>query len=268
MLCNKAAKKTLLSVQDVRFKYSQAPIFDGLQLAVDDGEFLGVVGPSGCGKSTLLRLVAGLLRPTSGRILLADSEVDGPNSRVGMVFQADTLLPWRTALRNVQLGIESQLPAAEVAARGRELLSRVGLEGAKDKYPHQLSGGMRQRVNLARALAHDPTILLMDEPFAALDAQTRDAQQAHLLEVWQRDDDDKTVVFVTHQIDEALFLADRVVVLGSTPRGVVSELAVSFPRPRSLAIKTTAEFSSMVEVVRSAIQADLSTGHLDTREIL
>jgi NitT/TauT family transport system ATP-binding protein len=191
-----------------------------VSLDVAPGEFLVVVGPSGCGKSTLLDLLAGLARPDTGRILLDGAEVTGPALDRGIVFQQYALLPWRSALRNVEFGLEAQARAErlgrrERADRAREFLALVGLTGFEDRYPHELSGGMRQRVAIARALAFDPDVLLMDEPFAALDAQTRDTLQEELLRIWQRTG--KTVVFVTHGIDEAVYLGQRVAVMTSRP---------------------------------------------------
>jgi NitT/TauT family transport system ATP-binding protein len=193
---------------------------DGITLDVTPGEFLVVVGPSGCGKSTLLDLLAGLTRPTSGRILLDGTAVTGPALDRSIVFQQYALLPWRTAQRNVEFALEARrrldrLNRKARAERAREYLDLVGLTGFEDRYPHELSGGMRQRVAIARALASDPAVLLMDEPFAALDAQTRDGLQEELARIWQRTG--KTIVFITHGIDEAVYLGQRVAVMTSRP---------------------------------------------------
>ncbi|WP_432093385.1 ABC transporter ATP-binding protein [Streptomyces sp. bgisy100] len=195
---------------------------DGIDLEISAGEFVVVVGPSGCGKSTLLDLLGGLTRPTSGRILLDGEPVTGPGLDRGIVFQQYALLPWRTARGNVEFGLEATgVPRRERAERAREYLELVGLAGFEDRHPHELSGGMRQRVAIARSLAYDPDVLLMDEPFAALDAQTRELLQNELLRIWERTG--KTVVFITHGIEEAVYLGQRVAVMTSRP-GVVKEV--------------------------------------------
>ncbi|AYA20293.1 ABC transporter ATP-binding protein [Streptomyces alfalfae] len=189
---------------------------DGIDLEIADGEFFVLVGPSGCGKSTLLDLLGGLARPTTGRILVDGRPVTGPGLDRGIVFQQYALLPWRTAQGNVEFGLEATgVPRRQRPARAREFLALVGLRGFEDRHPHELSGGMRQRVAIARSLAYDPGVLLMDEPFAALDAQTRESLQDELLRIWQRTG--KTVVFITHGIDEAVHLGQRVAVMSSRP---------------------------------------------------
>ncbi|MEU9919944.1 ABC transporter ATP-binding protein [Streptomyces griseoluteus] len=189
---------------------------DRIDLEIADGEFVVLVGPSGCGKSTLLELLGGLAQPTGGRILLDGEPVTGPGLDRGIVFQQYALLPWRTAQGNVEFGLEATgVPRRGRAARAREFLDLVGLTGFEDRHPHELSGGMRQRVAIARSLAYDPDVLLMDEPFAALDAQTRESLQDELLRIWQRTG--KTVVFITHGIDEAVYLGQRVAVMTSRP---------------------------------------------------
>ncbi|MFF3322561.1 ABC transporter ATP-binding protein [Streptomyces sp. NPDC002889] len=195
---------------------------DGIDLDIAAGEFTVIVGPSGCGKSTLLDLLGGLSRPTSGEILLDGEPVTGPGLDRGIVFQQYALLPWRTAQGNVEFGLEATgVPRRERAGRAREYLALVGLTGFEERHPHELSGGMRQRVAIARSLAYDPDVLLMDEPFAALDAQTRESLQDELLRIWQRTG--KTIVFITHGIDEAVRLGQRVAVLTSRP-GRVKEV--------------------------------------------
>jgi NitT/TauT family transport system ATP-binding protein len=187
-----------------------------INLEVADGEFLVLVGPSGCGKSTLLDLLAGLTEPSAGEILVDGKGVSGPGLDRGIVFQQYALLPWRTALENIEFGLEaSKLRRRERASRAREYLDLVGLSGFEDRYPHELSGGMKQRVAIARSLAYDPEVLLMDEPFAALDALTRDSLQSQLLRIWERTG--KTVVFITHSIDEAVYLGQRVAVMSARP---------------------------------------------------
>ncbi|MFB7368347.1 ABC transporter ATP-binding protein [Streptomyces sp. NPDC056222] len=195
---------------------------DGIDLEISAGEFVVLVGPSGCGKSTLLDLLGGLARPTGGQILLDGEPVTGPGLNRGIVFQQYALLPWRTAQGNVEFGLEATgVPRRERAARAREFLDLVGLTGFESRHPHELSGGMRQRVAIARSLAYDPDVLLMDEPFAALDAQTRESLQDELLRIWQRTG--KTVVFITHSIDEAVYLGQRVAVMTSRP-GRIKEI--------------------------------------------
>ncbi|GHB70946.1 ABC transporter ATP-binding protein [Streptomyces cirratus] len=200
---------------------------DGIDLEIEAGEFLVVVGPSGCGKSTLLDLLGGLTRPASGRILLDGEPVIGPGLDRGIVFQQYALLPWRTALGNIEFGLEARgIPRRERTDRAREFLDLVGLTGFEDRHPHELSGGMRQRVAIARSLAYDPDVLLMDEPFAALDAQTREALQDELRRIWQRTG--KTIVFITHGIEEAVYLGQRVAVMTSRPGRVKAVVPVSF----------------------------------------
>jgi len=204
-------------------------------------EFLCVVGPSGCGKSTLARILAGLDEKTAGEVLLGNSPVNGPGSDRGMVFQGYTLFPWLTVKKNVMFGPEtnghSRLEAERVALQWLQL---VGLEKFADAYPHQLSGGMKQRVAIVRALANQPRILLMDEPFGALDAQTRCKMQAHLLEIWRQID--ITIIFITHDLEEAVFLADRILVLSAHPGEVQELIEVPVPRPRNIAHIVSPEF--------------------------
>lgn len=247
----------MVVLDNVSFQYPQASheVCHEMNLTVPRGQFVCIVGPSGCGKSTLLRLFAGLLHPTSGDVRVDGQRISGPTDSIAVVFQSDTLLPWRSAVKNVQLGIEGRMDRADLRTRSIEMLRIVGLSGAESKYPHQLSGGMRQRVNLARALVVDPEVLLLDEPFAALDAQTREAQQENLLSVWSTQK--KTVIFVTHDIDEAVFLADRVVVVGPSPNGIISDSLLPLGRPRSLDVKATDAFRLEVQRIREVI---LSSG--------
>ena len=216
---------------------------DGIDLEVAPGEFVVLVGPSGCGKSTLLDLLAGLARPTGGRILLDGEPVTGPGLNRGIVFQQYALLPWRTAQGNVEFGLEATgVPRRERASRAREFLDLVGLTGFENRHPHELSGGMRQRVAIARSLAYDPDVLLMDEPFAALDAQTRESLQDELLRIWQRTG--KTVVFITHGIDEAVYLGQRVAVMTSRPGRIKQVVPVSLDsRTTTDDIRSSPEFA-------------------------
>ncbi|MGW0790154.1 ABC transporter ATP-binding protein [Streptomyces sp. NPDC002911] len=200
---------------------------DDIDLEIAAGEFIVLVGPSGCGKSTLLDLLGGLTQPTGGRILLDGQLVTGPGLDRGIVFQQYALLPWRTARGNVEFGLEATgVPRRQRGARAQEFLDLVGLSGFEERHPHELSGGMRQRVAIARSLAYDPDVLLMDEPFAALDAQTRESLQDELLRIWQRTG--KTVVFITHSIDEAVYLGQRVAVMTSRPGRIKQIVPVAF----------------------------------------
>jgi NitT/TauT family transport system ATP-binding protein len=220
---------------------------------VAPGEFLTLLGPSGCGKSTLLLMMAGLLSPSRGTVAVDDAPVDGPRPDVGIVFQSPTLLPWRTVLGNVLIPIEMlRRPRREWEGRARELLAMAKLAEFEGKLPHELSGGMKQRVAICRALIHDPKLLLMDEPFSALDAITRDEIGQELLRIWERYR--KTVVFVTHSIREAVFLSDRVLVMSTRPATIAFEAAVELPRPRTLDMQESAEFNRHVGELRRAIE--------------
>jgi NitT/TauT family transport system ATP-binding protein len=204
-------------------------------------ELVCVIGPSGCGKSTLIRIIAGLDAPTSGRMLVDGKESSGPSPERGMVFQGYTLFPWLTVKRNVMFGLEmAGHPASTAEAEARQWIDLVGLSKFAENYPHQLSGGMKQRVAIARALAPNPRVLLMDEPFGALDAQTRAQMQSHLLEIWRNVD--VTILFITHDLDEAIFLADRILVLKANPGEVQEVIEVPVPRPRSLDQVNSPEF--------------------------
>ncbi|GAB4506396.1 MAG: ABC transporter ATP-binding protein [Anaerolineales bacterium] len=216
------------------------------------GEFVCIVGPSGCGKTTLLHLFAGLLEPTSGVVRTNGTEIRGPVRDIGLVFQNGNLMPWRTVLRNVTLPLEIQgvpLREAEDAARG--VLELVGLRGFEGARPRELSGGMQQRVAIARALVYDPKILLLDEPFGALDALTRERMNLELQRIWQARR--KTVIMVTHNIHEAVFLGDRVLVMTPRPGQICSETRIPLPRPRDLSVMGTPEFGALAQSIRAAI---------------
>jgi NitT/TauT family transport system ATP-binding protein len=224
-----------------------------VSFAVGPGEFVSVLGPSGCGKSTLLMMVAGLFAPSGGEIRVDGTPVRGPRREIGVVFQSPVLLPWRTVLDNVLLPIEMlRLPRRSYVERARELLAMVKIDDFAEKLPRDLSGGMRQRASICRALIHDPEILLMDEPFSALDAITRDQMGQELLRIWEHHR--KTVVFVTHSIREAVFLSDRVVVMAQRPATVIEELDVTLTRPRRLDIEETGDFNRHVSVLRKSIE--------------
>jgi NitT/TauT family transport system ATP-binding protein len=227
---------------------------DNTSLTINPGEFITVVGASGCGKTTLLRLIAGLEQRTSGTIAINGARQVGPSEQVGIVFQDPTLLPWRTVLQNVLLPVQVlKLDARTYGSRAKALLETVGLTEFENKYPHELSGGMRQRVAIARALVNDPAMLLMDEPFGALDALTRDQMNLELLDIWSATH--KTVLLITHSITESVFLADRVIVMSPRPGRVVAELAIELPRPRSLDMINNEEFGRYVRHIRGLLDA-------------
>jgi len=225
-----------------------------VSLTVGDGEFIAVVGPSGCGKTTLLNIVAGLLRFDAGHVTIDGTAIDGPGIDRAVVFQHASLLPWRTIAGNIRYGMELQkrFDAATMRERTDHFIRLVGLSGFEKHYPSELSGGMQQRVNLARALAADPKVLLMDEPFAALDAQTREYMQAELLKIWLNAR--KTVVFITHQINEAVYLADRVIVMGPRPGRVKGEFTIPFERPRTLALKREPRFLEIEDAIWKLVE--------------
>ena len=239
-----------------------------VDLEVAAGEFLTVVGPSGCGKSTLLDLLGGLAEPTAGQVLLDGRAVTGPGLDRGIVFQQYALLPWRTAQGNVEFGLEAVgVPRRERAGRAREFLELVGLAGFADRHPHELSGGMKQRVAIARSLAYDPDVLLMDEPFAALDAQTRESLQDELLRIWQRTG--KTVVFITHGIEEAVYLGQRVAVLTSRPGRVKQVLPVDLPnRFDTPDIRSTPEFAHHRHLVWSLLHDEVTRARAQEEEFV
>jgi len=224
-----------------------------VQLDIAEEEFISIVGPSGCGKSTLLSITAGLLAASGGEVRIQGRRVEGPHTSLGIVFQRDVLLDWRDALSNVLLQAEMRDErAADWEPRARELLGMVGLEGMERKYPWELSGGMRQRVALCRALLHDPPLLLMDEPFGALDALTRDQMNLELQRMWSAHK--KTVLFVTHSISEAVFLSDRVVVMSPRPGRIVETIDVALERPRRLAVRDTPEFVDYSRRIRAVFE--------------
>jgi NitT/TauT family transport system ATP-binding protein len=226
-----------------------------LDLEIAEGQFVTIVGPSGCGKSTFLKIVNGLLEATEGEVELKKT---GQGRDHAMVFQDSALFPWYTVLGNVSYGLVCQgVPKREAQERARPLIKLVGLEGFEGKYPYQLSGGMQQRANLARALAVDPELLLMDEPFAALDAQTREVMQAELLRIWL--EARKTVLFITHQIDEAIYLSDRVVVMSARPGRILADVPIELPRPRPLEVKRTPRFVQYADEIWQLISGQLRT---------
>jgi NitT/TauT family transport system ATP-binding protein len=252
-----------LDARDVRLEYHQ-PRTNARLVAIEDvslqileGEFVSIVGPSGCGKTTFLSIVDGLLRPTSGEIRVDGQVVTTPGPDRAVVFQDASLLPWRTVLRNVTYGLECQgIPGAKARERALHFISMVGLSGFEQHYPHELSGGMQQRVNLARALVMDPQILLMDEPFAALDAQTREAMQEELIEIALKAR--KTVLFITHQIDEAVYLSDRVIVFSARPGRVKANVRIDIERPRKLRLKRDPKFHALEDEVWNLVHDEVA----------
>jgi len=249
-------KSQKLSVRSLNKTFGDLVVLDSIEFSVADGEFISLVGPSGCGKTTLLRIIAGLDSADSGDVIIDGNAVSRPGTDRGFVFQADCLMPWRTVWRNAYFGIEiSRTDTQEARARTRDMIRLVGLDGFEGYYPWQLSGGMRQRANLARALAINPKALLMDEPFSALDAQTREIMQTELLRIWEKGR--KTVLFITHQIDEAVFLSDRVVVLGRRPGRIRQIVPIDLPRPRAFAIKRTTDFTAYVDRIWGMIERDV-----------
>jgi NitT/TauT family transport system ATP-binding protein len=250
-----------LEALDVRLDYLRPRTSDyqaaleGVNLQVGEGEFVSVVGPSGCGKTTFLSVVDGLIPASGGRILVDGKVVTKPGPDRAMVFQDASLLPWRSVLKNVVYGLECQnTNASEAKDRALHFIEMVGLSGFENHFPHELSGGMQQRVNLARALVMDPKILLMDEPFAALDAQTREMMQEELLQIWLKAK--KTVLFITHQIDEAIFLSDRVAIFTARPGRVKEVLDIGLERPRRLSLKRDPRFHEVEDYIWNSIQEE------------
>jgi NitT/TauT family transport system ATP-binding protein len=228
----------------------------GLDLDIMQGEFVSIVGASGCGKTTFLRLINGLIKATTGTVSLDGAEVSVPGANIAFVFQQDGLLPWRNVLDNTVIGPELQRKDMNEARRtASSFLNLVGLRGFEKHFPHELSGGMKQRVNMARALTAGADVLLMDEPFAALDAQTREIMQSELTRIWR--ETGKTILFVTHQIDEAVFLSDRVLVFTVRPGRLKEEVKIDLPRPRELALKRAPQFATYVDHIWQSIEQEV-----------
>jgi NitT/TauT family transport system ATP-binding protein len=257
-----------LSVEGVSHAYptpsgTLQTVLENVSLQIEAGEFISVIGASGSGKTTLLRIIARLIKPTTGAVLIDGQAVVRPGAQTSFVFQQDALWPWRSVIANAAYGLEIRgMPKAAAEERARGYLQLVGLAAYERYYPHQLSGGMRQRVNLARALTVDPDILLMDEPFAALDAQTRELMQLELARIWQ--ETGKTIVFVTHQIDEAVFLADRVVTMSARPGTVRAITPIELGRPRLIRDKRSDAFQAYVgqlwDMIESEVIKDFRAG--------
>jgi len=239
---------------------------DGIDLEVHEGEFVSVVGPSGCGKSTLLSTLGGLLPGFEGEIQVKDHGIDGPHPDIGVVFQEDSTFPWRSVLRNVEFGLEMRgVPKEERRRKAEEVLKMVGLEGFKESYPGQLSGGMKQRVAIVRTLVTEPAILLMDEPFGALDEQTRIILGEELLRI--QESLGQTIVFITHNIQEAILLSDRVVVLSARPGRIKAVVSVDLPRPRDSTLLSSDHFTELVGEVWSVLREESLKGFAQTEGI-
>jgi ABC-type nitrate/sulfonate/bicarbonate transport system ATPase subunit len=252
---------SILSIRGVSRSFESAGraptvALQATNLEVAENDFVTILGPSGCGKSTLLRIVAGLDRQTTGDVLLDGKAIHGPGADRGMVFQSYTLFPWLTVRDNVCFGLrERGLTREEQLDVANSFLKKVGLTGFEDHFPKQLSGGMQQRTALARALANNPRMLLMDEPFGALDHQTRELMQEHLLSIWEAER--KTILFVTHDIDEAVFMGSRVVVMSARPGRIKLDREISFPHPRHYSIKTTVEFAALKTELTEQVRAEV-----------
>lgn len=245
-----------LKVKGLNKRFRDLEVLRDVSLDVPEGGFVSLVGPSGCGKTTILRIVDGLESPDSGEVEIDGQPIRGPGADRAFAFQSDSLLPWRTVRGNVLIGLEiNKRSTKQDHERVQSLLDLVGLRGFEGYYPRQLSGGMRQRANLARALAVEPEVLLMDEPFAALDAQTREIMQAELLRIWSSDR--KTVLFITHQIDEAVYLSDQVVVLGRRPGHIREIIPIDLPRPRELTVKREQAFTVIGDKIWKLIEKEV-----------
>jgi NitT/TauT family transport system ATP-binding protein len=269
---DQAAASTAVVLDDatVAFRLPDARVYTAVekaQLAVEQGEFVAIVGPTGCGKSTLLNIVAGLLKPASGSVRIFDQPLTGLNRDGGYLFQADALFPWKTAIDNVAIGLEIQgVPRAEALGRAQDWLTSVGLGAFANRYPHMLSGGQRKRVGLAQVLIRDPKILLMDEPFGPLDAQTRQIMGNLLLQLWTADR--KAVLFVTHDLEEAIALADRVVIMSAGPSArIIGNWRVPLPRPRDIfEVRLSSEFHALHKEIWSVLKDEVMKGYAQSSQ--
>lgn len=250
-----------LSIRNLKKEFNGTLAIENVSFEVDDGEFMCIVGPSGCGKTTILRLVAGLEPPTGGEIYLDGKPVTSPGAELGFVFQEYALFPWRDVKGNVEFGLEIRgMEKHERSRIAQKYIDTVGLTGFEKYYPKELSGGMKQRVGIARAFANEPQLLLMDEPFGSLDAQTRNLMQGELLKIWEREH--RTVLFVTHSVDEAVYLADRIIVMSARPGNVKEIFEVGLPRPR---IRTGADANRIRDMVLKSLGAEIEKARLNTR---
>ncbi|MEU6562985.1 ABC transporter ATP-binding protein [Nocardia nova] len=259
-----AERVTKLYPRTDRRAKAATTVLDGFDLRIRGGEFVSLLGPSGCGKSTFLNILAGLETYNGGAVFVDGKRVEGVNKNVGVVFQGYALFPWLTAQKNVEVGLRVRgVPRAERRERAARVLRTVGLEAAADRLPHQLSGGMRQRVAIARVLAYEPEVLVFDEPFAALDAQTREFLQGELLRIWETGETKKTVLFVTHSIDEAIFLSDRIAVMTRAPGRVKAVLDVDLPRPRDAEARSSEDFVHIRSRVARILEEEVRIGNDD-----
>ena len=262
----------LLSIENVRKEYQvrgkKVLALDSVDLTIAEGEFVTVVGPSGCGKSTLLNLIVGLMRSSMGRIVFRGAPIEGITTKIGYVTQKDNLLPWRTLIENVEIALEIRaIEKSARRARAQDLIDRVGLSGFEDHYPHELSGGMRQRANIIRTLIYDPELILMDEPFGPLDAQTRIVLQDQLLKLWAASK--KTIVFITHDLIEAITLADRVVLMSARPGRIKSIEEIAIPRPRDVfKIHEDAQFRSAYERLWQQLRPEVTLSESAKGELI
>ena len=251
---------SLLTIRGIERRFDKTLALQATDLDVAENDFVTILGPSGCGKSTLLRIVAGLDRQSAGEVLLDGRRIEGPGADRGMVFQSYTLFPWLSVRDNVCFGLrERGLPREQQLEIAQRWIAQVGLAGFEQHYPKQLSGGMQQRTAIARALANDPRMLLMDEPFGALDHQTRELMQELLLGIWEREK--KTVLFVTHDIDEAVFMGSRVVVMSARPGRIKLDLPVALPHPRHYSVKTTAAFTELKRELTEQVRTEVLAAH-------
>ncbi|MFP3929145.1 MAG: ABC transporter ATP-binding protein [Desulfobacteraceae bacterium] len=249
-----------IEVQDVSMvfqaKDKEIVALKDLSFTVDEGVFLVIVGASGCGKSTLLNLIAGFIRPTSGRILLRGDEVTGVTPQCGMIFQQYALFPWKTVQDNVEFGLKmKRIPKKERAEIAAEFIDLVGLRGFEDSYPKALSGGMKQRVSIARALANDPEVMLLDEPFAALDAMTRQVLQEQLAKIYEKHK--KTIIFITHSIDEALLLSSRIIIMTARPGTIAQDIVNDLPYPRDASVELSDHYTRLKKNIWNTVQAEV-----------
>lgn len=250
----------IVEISDLTKNYpGDVTALDEVSLSVEDGEFLGIIGPTGCGKSTMLEIIAGLIEPTDGYAGYDGEEIRGPHPSIGIVFQEDSTFPWRTAIKNVEFGLEAQgVDKEERHEQAKEMIDLVGLNGFENKYPGELSGGMQQRVSIARTLVTDPRVLLMDEPFGALDEQTRIILGNELLDIWE--ETGSTILFVTHNINEAAVLADRIVVMTARPGRIKGIVDNPLPRPRSDDVMETEAFSDVTQEMWDLLKEEARTG--------
>ena len=267
MQAGEGAAATAVALDDasVAFRLADASVYTAVaeaNLSVDDGEFVAIVGPTGCGKSTLLNVAAGLLKPASGAVRIFGAPLSGLNKKAGYLFQADALFPWKTALDNVAIGLEvAGVARSEALTRAQQWLTSVGLGAFGNRYPHMLSGGQRKRIGLAQVLIRDPKILLMDEPFGPLDAQTRQIMGNVLLDLWSRDR--KAVLFVTHDLEEAIALADRVVIMSAGPASrIIGDWRVPLPRPRDIfEVRLSSEFHVLHREIWNVLKDEVMKGY-------